>query len=91
MKLITELISAVFFVLLIVYAIYVASGNTPCEKGYRAASPVRIVSNIARSGFWNWTDSTQRIDMLVWGKDVEVAVSDFIVHEFYGEQIRCSH
>ena len=84
-----SMFGTVFVATVIFYLLYTLAATEPCERVYRSASPIRVVIQLFRLGVDNWASPSQRSDFLLWSLKADIAMQDFLAHQFYGAELVC--
>lgn len=83
------LLESVFLFLAVIWLGWIFIATQPCERVYRFAHPVAIISDVLRAGLNNWVSDETKANMLRWQFEAEVAVEHFAQREFYNS-LTCS-
>lgn len=71
------------------WLLYTTSSGDPCERVDRAAAPVRVFFDMARSGAQHWVGQETRLDLLLMSVRANEGAKKMVANHFYGNENLC--
>jgi hypothetical protein len=75
---------------MILWALWALSAKEDCHQVERLANPVNLATSLARTLSWNWLDTADRIDLLIFSTQAREVSEKLIARTFYSKELTCT-
>jgi hypothetical protein len=83
------IIGGFLLISMIIWVMWARSGKTDCDQVERFASPVNIISFVARSLSENWIEKETQDSLILWSIQGREMVQKVVARTFYSKDLVC--